>query len=577
MDTLRNCNYIFGVLCEVDDSNIFQDEVFMVTMYFLNKLLIVRTNSVQQKLEGIFKNHSGNQAFFNHINRYLRSYISKIRKNVLQPFFAKQKYTDELSEKSYYIDKNLEKQIIDFLRLTCKNGNRHMQNYMKKQSNNTRTFNMVYIINDLSKELLTHLHFPVAFDTYISCLRCILEFIQGPNRINQTILINNDFVPNVAVQILAMGYHEDEMEYGNKLNEINSSLSKAVTIGMTKSRLGLPSISVGRSSLKHYGNSEVTLPTTNYMISLAKYWILLILNHLTDGYQPSDYIYYIYRREINPDIFRQNFAFQRYFFLKFNKDQYKTELFFTYHQNINTKKTPMIIEIGFELYFLLKKIEENIKLDYDERYTKSLVKLLPKWDKPQIKTQSNFVFETIFYFIDISKAMLSYCRTSTEKISFNQIKKLSEDDNLIRATLNFFENQSAQIEIYKEGKLQKFWFPRLPYCVFQNSDVKDEFLANVNRTDSKTKCNDLVRSSKIMLVILKIDYFLRSRLGNILGLIVAYIELWKRYLQIFAVIINVLIILAYNTDRGNRFRKPSLGDLDDTETLVTIRVIGIVN
>lgn len=143
------------------------------------------------------------------------------------------------------------------------------------------------------------------------------------------------------------------------------------------------------------------------MISLAKYWILVILNSLTDGYEPSDYIFYIYRREIHPEIFRQNFAFQRYFFQRFEQDQYRTELFNVYHESINKKKSPMIMEIGFELYFLLKDIEENVKLDYDERYAKSIIKLLPKWDKPQIKSTQNMLFETIYFFFDMFKGMIS--------------------------------------------------------------------------------------------------------------------------------------------------------------------------
>ena len=152
-----------------------------------------------------------------------------------------------------------------------------------------------------------------------------------------------------------------------------------------------------------------------------------------------------------------------------------------------------------------------------------------------------------------------------------------ENDAVIRSILNFYENRSAQIEILKDNKLQEFWFPRLPFCTFQNSDVKDEFKESVNRTDAKTKCNDLVRSSKIMLVVLKIDYFLRSKLGKFLGLFIKYIELWKNYLQVLAIILNVLIILSYNIDNGSRLTKPSIGDLNSTETQMLIRVFGIIN
>lgn len=72
------------------------------------------------------------------------------------------------------------------------------------------------------------------------------------------IMINNDFIANVAVQILALGYHEDEKEYGAVLAQINKSItnknvtSKIHTINMSKSRMGLPSISIGKSSLQNH-------------------------------------------------------------------------------------------------------------------------------------------------------------------------------------------------------------------------------------------------------------------------------------------------------------------------------------
>jgi hypothetical protein len=171
MDTLRNANYVFSVLSDSNDNTSLRDEVFMIVLYYLNKLLAVRTASVQEKLAGLFRNNSGSQNLFFKMNQYLKTYQSKINKNILRPFFSKQKYTDELSPKSYYVDKNLEKQIIDFFRLLCKNGNTWMQNYMKKQHNNSRSFNMINIVNDFTTELMTHLNYPVAFDTFTTCLK----------------------------------------------------------------------------------------------------------------------------------------------------------------------------------------------------------------------------------------------------------------------------------------------------------------------------------------------------------------------------------------------------------------------
>jgi hypothetical protein len=59
---------------------------------------------------------------------------------------------------------------------------------------------------------------------------------------------------------------------------------------------------------------EIQNPSSNYMISMAKYHVLVLLNHLLDSHKATDYIYYLYRRELDPDGFRMNLAYQDYFF-----------------------------------------------------------------------------------------------------------------------------------------------------------------------------------------------------------------------------------------------------------------------
>jgi inositol 1,4,5-triphosphate receptor type 1/inositol 1,4,5-triphosphate receptor type 3 len=578
MDTLRNITYIFDVMSEQEEGNPYRDEIFMIVTYFVNKLMMVRTSSVQEKFEGMFKNNSGCQNFFSKMNQYLRTQIQKTEKGTLMSFLARMRYTDELSAKSYYVDKNLEKQIVTFMRLLCKNANGFMQNYLKKQNNNSRSFNMIAMVNELSIQSMNHLHFPVAFDTFVACLRCLLEMIQGPNQTNQNFLIFNDFVKQVAVPILDMRYHDNEKDMASMVRRQLEDVNKSGSITIRKSRTEFPSISIGKSKFRTLaGDVNVTIPSSNYMVSLAKYWTLLLLNNLTNGFEIDDYVYYLYRREIDPDIFRNVFAYQQYFFAKKYHSQYKTDLFFTYTGNMNKEdRSPFIVEIGFECYFLLKKLEENVRLDYDERYVKRILKLLPKWDKPQIQTTHNILLETFHFFRDVFRALTACCFRRSQEVNFNDIKKMSQNDHVVRNVLNFYENNSAQIEILKNGDLQEFWFPRMPYCVFKSNDVKDEFIENVNRTNAKTKCENLQRSSKVMIVVLKIDYWLRNNMGKFMGILIEYIELWKNYLAILAVVINVLIILTYNSD-SSRLDDPTIGDLDSTQTEILLRGLGAIN
>jgi hypothetical protein len=154
---------------------------------------------------------------------------------------------------------------------------------------------------------------------------------------------------------------------------------------------------------------------------------------------------------------------------------------------------------------------------------------------------------------------------------------LQNSDSNIRSILNFYENNSARIEIFKDGELYEFWFPRLPYCVFRTNEAKEAFKENVNRTNSKTKCENLVRNSKILLVMLKVDYLLRTKLGNFFGLFIKYIELWKTYMQILALTINILILFSYSTELGGRLVNPSIGVLSGSETENLIIGLGVTN
>jgi hypothetical protein len=56
---------------------------------------------------------------------------------------------------------------------------------------------------------LNHLHYPVAYDTFTYALDALLEFIQGPNILNQEILLTHNFIV-IGNAILKLDYHENE-------------------------------------------------------------------------------------------------------------------------------------------------------------------------------------------------------------------------------------------------------------------------------------------------------------------------------------------------------------------------------
>ena len=324
--------------------------------------------------------------------------MEKLQKDSLRSYYSQQKYTDELSRTCYLVDKNLEKQVLTLLRLFCSNDNREMQDYLREQTNSTVSYNMVTLVTNYSSKFITHLNYPVAFDTFKSALDALLEFVQGPNRINQDILMQHHFV-DLANAILNLEYNQEEIDTFGR-SEIEEQPSKQLSY-LEATPSVRPSVSI-KESAKHkfdISSDEIKQPSNNFMTSLIKYKCLLVLLQLLVGRSPTSYIYYLYRRVLEPKTFRLNFAYQSYFFEKFHKNEYRLDLFFKYDKHVDSKiESPMIIEVGFYLYFLLMRMQENLIRDYDDKYNKYILRLLSKRNQSSSNVQNNTII-TFGYFL----------------------------------------------------------------------------------------------------------------------------------------------------------------------------------
>ena len=345
LDTTKNTKMMFTLLSENMDGNIYSDQIFMIGCYYLNKLLYVRTATTQEKFEIMFKNHSGSQAFFTKVDKYINIYSSKIANGVLKESYENSVYTDEASNRPYYIDKSLEKQMVILLKSFCMQGNTFMQDYMRDQTENNRTYNLVMSITDFLNVFTDHLQFPIVYQIFISCLQCMFEFIQGPNRKNQMVIIMSEFV-GLSNDILMLDY-KNKSKKGVIMADGTDKVKKS-DLKTNSSKSIQKSKSITASTLNHLTEQVVTKPKLNFHISLAKYRILFILNHLLDGFKITDYVFYLYRRELNPDCWRKTFAYQKYYMDKYYKLDYTQDVFFNYVQeNDDEQYIPCIIEIGF--------------------------------------------------------------------------------------------------------------------------------------------------------------------------------------------------------------------------------------
>lgn len=464
LDTLKNIFLIFNLLIENSENVSFKDEIFMSACNFANKLFSVRTESMQVKFQAMFFHHPSSQSFFKRIEDYLTIYENKIKRNLLREHLSKAR-NKKIFSVVYYENNNLEKLIITLLMNLCKGGNEFMQNYLKEQTLNNTSYNFVEIINEFAKSFQNHMCFMSTFDIFLALLKCLFEFVQGPNQTNQKVLINNDFI-NLANEILNIRYHDDDKkipkEAPSTFEEPNIPSSKVAPSNNTA--VIIENEIKPETVQTQDPNDFYKTPATNYQISLAKYQVLMLLNALLDGFSPNDYVYYLYRRELHPDKLRLNFAYQEYLLTKFHKSEYKLNLFFQYQDSVDKEKdSPFIIEIGFLLYFLIKKMEKNLRQDENEVYNQSILRLLPS-DKGFANVQvRNIVVGTIYFYYDWVKIIIKFFQQNKSTIKKEDIEAIQMSDQKMEKIFNFYERYSSRIEILKNDTLHEQYLIRLPY------------------------------------------------------------------------------------------------------------------
>lgn len=140
------------------------------------------------------------------------------------------------------------------------------------------------------------------------------------------------------------------------------------------------------------------------MISVAKYKCLQVLMQMLVGRRSDSYVYYLFRRVLQPKTFRLNFAYQTYFIAEFHKGEYSKDLFFRYDQHIDDDTaSPLIVEIGFQLYFLLVRMRDNMIDDMDDKYYKRLIRFMQRKQRAAATVEKFVLFSMVDFFIDVYK------------------------------------------------------------------------------------------------------------------------------------------------------------------------------
>ena len=130
------------------------------------------------------------------------------------------------------------------------------------------------------------------------------------------------------------------------------------------------------------------------------------------------------------------------------------QLFFRYDKDMFKKRDPFIIEIGFNIYFLLWEMEEHLKYELDEDYAEWIISLLPPIESLKMKVNHNIFIETINFIRDVFVLIFSYmfcCFCRSKWVNHKKIMKIKDNTKKIRWAIMFYAMNSTMLEIQKEG------------------------------------------------------------------------------------------------------------------------------
>lgn len=128
----------------------------------------------------------------------------------------------------------------------------------------------------------------------------------------------------------------------------------------------------------------------------------------------------------------------------------------------------------------------------------------------------------------------------------------------------FYYHNTAHIEVVRnyqeEKRLENIYFIQLPYMKFLPKELRNQFNLSVDRSNLKSKVQDLVKCSDYFIQVCKheekLNIFFQK--NQFLGIFAYNIKLWKNISFLLSVILNLFIITSYASIFGSRMDAPRL-------------------
>ena len=457
------------IACE--GNKIHNDKTFPIIIHFFNNVLEGGNTEVQKKFTQLFQSLPNSDNFFYHIKEFL------INKDI----FENLKNSSSIVEpKTDMENLNTIKDLLRFLQLLAENHNIILQNFLREQTTNRLSYNFVNILVEYLSMLLgklsnihennqefTEYFINLYFERLLSLLDSICEFLQGPCQKNQEYLISTKIIESFD-KILDEIILEPSLYITN--NENSNSKKETDTIELLS--FGEENFKSGRIDAliggeETYTNKKIDTkikkinPNQNklfsklndYQKSLLIFKISLVFLSIIEGRKTKDNVIKKILRDFD---YKLIFKKCVEIYLKLKNDM----IFFLYieenckHINENELQNKIVAEAGFNLYFLIQNL-----LSFENEDT-------------EFKKYSSFL-------------------SKDNKLSKEQIEAYDHYDHLKEA-MNFYLNNSLNIEISKDGTVFKVYCPKLSFFNGFDEKIRKNFEDNAKRASPQTKLMSLM-------------------------------------------------------------------------------------
>ena len=543
---------------------ILNEQTFPIIIHFFNNVLEGGNTEVQKKFTQLFKSLPNSDNFFFHISQYFNKDIFEYLKNSLS--IVEPKIDME--------NLNTMKDILRFLQLLAENHNITLQNFLREQSTNRLSYNFVNILVEYLSMLLgklsniyentqefTDYFIDLYFQRLLSLLDTICEFLQGPCQKNQEYLINTKIIESfdkiMGEIVLSPSLYStpNETKSGFSTSKKETETMDLATFGIDYYKSGGLDAFIGgeethttrkidtNKKKKNPLQNKLFSKLTDYKKSLLIFKISLVFLSIIEGRKTKDNVI----KKILRD-FDYKLIFQKCveIYLKLKNKMY----FFLYIDN-NCKdidndelQNRIVAEAGFNLYFLIQNL-----LSFENEET-------------EFKKYASFMRSDI-------------------KLSKEQIESYDYYDYLKEA-MNFYLNNSLNIEILKDDIVFKVYCPKLSFFNGFDEKIRKNFEDNAKRNTVQTKLMSLMSEKDKIYQKIKqlssLEEFFKDI--SIFRLLFNYPNEVQNIGFGLIVIMNLLIFFGYNAekdeDQQDVIYHVEFYPLDKYKSQIILKVLGCI-